>query len=90
MKATNFEKSQIPYVPMALEEQGINDYEVRSNGKVLIPDKTSNRKLKVCRRRTWAKYMSDVTGVRHLTREDSQKIVSGVIPESERRFFGLD
>ena len=31
--------------------------------------------------------MTDQTGVRHLTREDVGKNVSGAIPESEQRFF---
>lgn len=89
MKETNFTKNYVPYVPMALEEQGIDNYVICSDGKVLVPEQTSNRKLKICRRRAWAFYMSGTTGVRYLTREDADKTVSGVIPDSERRFFGL-
>ena len=87
MKKTIFPKRHIPYVAKALNEQGIGTYEINSGGSVLVPEKVSNKKLKICRRRAWAFYMSDLQGIRYLTREDAGKSVSGIIPEAEKRFF---
>lgn len=89
MKETQMNPEHLPWLEKALEEQGIDRYEVKENGIVLVPDSVSNRKLKVVRRRMYAFYMSETTGVRHLTREDihTGKKVSGVVIPSEEAYF---
>lgn len=84
----NIGEKYAPYIPLGMQKIGVETYtQEMKDGRCIVEADISNRAYKALIRAAYAAMMTDQTGVRHLTREDVGKNVSGAIPESEQRFF---
>lgn len=85
MKNHEMSKEYLPYIAVALEENGISNYEIHRTdaemGKVCA--NVSNRLMKKCKRRAWAEKRSRQVHMPVLTREDIPNMRNGIIPEAE-------
>lgn len=88
MKRLDIPEYQIPYVISVFRKLNVTEYDIKQEGnKTIVEADVSNRMEQKIKRNLWAAAKTGQTGIRHLTREDVNSSLTGVIPKSESYYF---